>query len=672
MSTMTEFLFEIGCEEIPARMQRQAEYDLRDLFQKTFTQFGIDSQSLASFITPRRQVISGMIALSTKDAVEEKRGPKEGAPRAALEGFLKSVSLKEDDLILRDGYYFAVIKRDAKLTKDLLKDVILTVLKGMPWPKVMRYPGSSLAWVRPIRSILCLFDHAPLCFTFDDLGLTSSNKTRGHRFLKPEIKEVLNTKDYLDFLKNAFVMVDHKSRQDKIKHDLLEFAAKNDLEWIEDVALLEEVAGLVEFPFVYIGNIEEQFMHLPSCVLTTSMRVHQKYFAFKKKGCDDLAPYFAVVANFKPENPKGMISGFQKVLRARLTDAAFFFEMDMKTRLNDAHQKLDKIIYHNQLGTLKDKLDRLKENPYFKMDDSLRLAIDLSKSDLLTEMVGEFAELQGKMGHIYALKQGIAADVALALEEYYLPEGPSDPLPSNDIGAKLSLLDKMDAIVGFLNIDLKPTGSKDPFALRRQALGIIRILLTESFKNVELISFIKGALQTFKEEQNSSLLVDVKYFILDRFSNLMQQDVPSYVVNAVLKSVHDGIFLSSLKKRIESLDAFLKTEEGDRLKALHKRAMGVCQDAIKDISINEDLFETEYEKDFFNALTIAEKEIRSALKIEDYKMIMCLLSNLQKEVGTFFDHVLVNADDSKIKNNRKALLVRFLNNIKLVADLSVL
>ncbi|MBP9752284.1 MAG: glycine--tRNA ligase subunit beta [Proteobacteria bacterium] len=672
MSKIHEFLFEIGCEEIPARMQRDAEKALSNQFLKFFNEFGIDVESLESYITPRRQVIKGMIASSTKALLEEKRGPKENAPRAALDGFLKSLSLTESDLIKKDGYYFAHIKKEAKETKDLLRDIISLALKTMPWPKVMRYPGATLPWVRPIRSILCVFNQTPIHLTFEELGLTSSNTTKGHRFLKPIEKAVSSFNDYDTFLKDSFVILNHEDRQNKIKQDLLDFATQHNIEWIEDLGLLEEVAGLVEYPFTYIGKIEEEFMHLPSCVLTTSMRVHQKYFAFYKKGSSDLAPYFGVIANFKPEDPSIMLKGFQKVLKARLTDASFFYDIDLKTPLKDYDQKLDKIIYHNQLGTLKDKLNRLKNNTIFDMTDDLRLAIDLSKSDLLTQMVGEFAELQGKMGHIYAVQQGIKSDVALALEEYYLPEGPFDPLPSNEIGAKLSLLDKMDAVVGFLKIGLKPTGSKDPFALRRQALGIIRILLTDSFKKVDLISFIKNTLKTFSEEQNASILNDIKEFILDRFSNLMHQNMAPQVVLSVLKSQNEEIYLSSIKKRIEALDSFLNTNEGNLLKALHKRAIGVCLDVKQDITVSEDYFENEYEKSFFNALKNAEEEISTSLKLEDYQKIMLILTSLQKNIATFFERVLINVDDDKIKNNRKALLIRFLNNVKKVADLSVL
>jgi glycyl-tRNA synthetase beta chain len=671
MEKLVDFLFEINCEEIPARMQLDAQKKMEDLFKSILSEFGITFHCIKSFITPRKQVIKAEIAKTTKELIEEKRGPKIDAPEIARSNFLKNNHLKEEDLVQNNGYYYAYIKKRSLNTKDLLPEIFEKMFRSMSWPKVMRYPGSTISWVRPIRSILCLLDNEPQYINFSYLGITSSNKTVGHRFMGTSEKEVSCIEEYLSFLKKEYVVLSHEERQDQIRKELTNLAKEKDIEWIEDLCLLQEVAGLVEYPFVHLGNIEERFMHLPACVLATSMKVHQKYFVFKQKQSDQLAPYFGVVANTKPLDPSLMLKGFEKVLTARLTDALFFFDVDVKVSLFEQNHKLASITYHNQLGSLKDKLDRMKSNDFFIKTDKLETAITLSKSDLLTQMVGEFAELQGKMGHIYAKLQKIEEDVAIAIEEYYMPQGPHDDLPSNEIGNKLSLLDKMDALVGFIKIGLKPTGSKDPFALRRQALGIIRILLSDSFKMVNLEKFIKDTQKTFSF-LDATTFIDVRDFILERFLHFLKEDFSISIITSVLKTLTDSspIYLYTLKKRIEALSSFLQSSSGEQLKALHKRAIGVIDNAYK--IVNEGLFETDHEKNFFKALVQVEEKIQIYIEEEKYTDVMAELSTLQKEMTIFFDNVHINVENQDIKENRKALIKRFLNNIMLIADFKYL
>lgn len=323
-----QFLLELSVEEIPARMQCQAAADFKRLFSSAFFDAGIACHEIESYITPRRQVVIADIAPMTQEMTESKRGPKIGAPQPAIDGFLKSTGLSNDALFEENGYYYVCIKKPAVQTESLLANIIETVLKAHPWPKVMRYPGATLPWVRPIRGALCLFNNQALNLYLPSIHLTTQNTVMGHRFMAPVQQTVSTVQEYLDFLKNHYVVLSHQDRQNIIKTGLNQ--ALEGMTWIEDATLLEEVAGLSEYPFVYIGKIEQKFMHLPACVLTTSMRVHQKYFAFKDNKTGALAPYFGVVANFKPEDDQIMMNGFEKVLRARLTDASFFMILIQK------------------------------------------------------------------------------------------------------------------------------------------------------------------------------------------------------------------------------------------------------------------------------------------------------------------------------------------------------
>ncbi|CAO4841367.1 MAG: Glycine--tRNA ligase beta subunit [Holosporales bacterium] len=659
-----QFLLELSVEEIPARMQCQASADFKRLFSSAFCEAGIVCHEIESYITPRRQVVIADIDPTTQEMTESKRGPKIGAPQPAIDGFLKSTGLFKDALYEENGYYYACIKKPAVQTESLLANIIETVLKAHPWPKVMRYPGSSLPWVRPIRGVLCLFNNQALTLHLPSINLTTQQTVTGHRFMAPIQKAVSTVQEYLDFLKNHYVVLSHEDRKNMIKTALNQSLIS--MTWIEDEALLEEVAGLSEYPFVYIGKIEQNFMNLPACVLTTSMRVHQKYFAFKDEKTGTLAPYFGVVANFKPENDQIMMKGFEKVLRARLTDASFFYDLDSKTPLASYDEKLNHIVYQHHLGTLKDKLNRMKSNAYFEQTPALSMAIDLSKSDLLTQMVGEFPELQGMMGRIYAAQEGIDPDVALSLETYYLPQSPQDDLPTSQTAIHLSILDKMDALVGFLKIGFKPSGSKDPYALRRQALGIIRLALHQ--QNMDLRKLIHDTIHTFSD-QPVAISVEVESFILERFNHFMQNTYPKDVINAVLKSIGDGALnLWVLARKIDALNTFLNTEDGALLKQIYKRAVGVSKDG-KSMTVNPALFELPQENELWESIQKAQKESAAALQSNDFMQAFHVLKQVKPPLYTFFEHVLVCVDNKAVQENRQALLKQLVNYIQSLADI---
>ncbi|CAO5678811.1 MAG: Glycine--tRNA ligase beta subunit [Holosporales bacterium] len=659
-----QFLLELSVEEIPARMQCQAAADFKRLFSSAFFDAGIACHEIESYITPRRQVVIADIAPMTQEMTESKRGPKVGAPQPAIDGFLKSTGLSNDALFEENGYYYVCIKKPAVQTESLLVGIIETVLKGHPWPKVMRYPGATLPWVRPIRGVLCLFNNQALNLYLPSIHLTTQNTVTGHRFMAPIQQTVSTVQEYLDFLKNHYVVLSHQDRQNIIKTGLNQ--ALEGMTWIEDATLLEEVAGLSEYPFVYIGKIEQNFMHLPACVLTTSMRVHQKYFAFKDNKTGALAPYFGVVANFKPEDDQIMMNGFEKVLRARLTDASFFYDLDSKTPLASYDEKLNHIVYQQHLGTLKDKLNRMKSNAYFEQTASLALAIDLSKSDLLTQMVGEFPELQGVMGRIYATQEGINPDVALSLETYYLPQSPQDDLPTSQTAIHLSILDKMDALVGFLKIGFKPSGSKDPYALRRQALGVIRLALNQ--KNMDLRKLIHDTIHTFAD-QPVAIAAEVESFILERFNHFMQNTYPKDVINAVLKTIgHGELNLWILARKIDALNTFLNTEDGALLKQIYKRAVGVSKDA-KSIAVNTALFEMQEENDLWASIQKAQTESAAALQVNDFVQAFHVLKHVKEPLYTFFERVLVCVENKAVQENRQALLKQLVDYIQSLADL---
>ncbi|PPC93508.1 MAG: glycine--tRNA ligase subunit beta, partial [Methylocystis sp.] len=499
---MSDLLLELFSEEIPARMQRQAADDLKRLVTNALVDRGLTYEGAVAYATPRRLALQ-VVGLPSRqpDIREERKGPRVGAPEAAVAGFLKSAGLASLDqaTIAKDKkgaeFYLAVIERAGAETIDVLAEILPAIIKSFPWPKSMRWGaaserGDSLRWVRPLHSIVATFGpetESPEVVRFEVDGIASGNVTHGHRFLAPQPIRVKRFEDYALSLERAKVVIDAARRRDIILHDAKDLAFAQGLELVEDAGLLEEVAGLVEWPVTLMGAFDESFLSIPPEVIRATIRVNQKCFVLREDNA--LTNRFILVSNIEASDGGAtVVAGNERVIAARLSDAKFFYETDLKTRLEDRLPKLDAIVFHEKLGTQGERVKRIaalaKElAPIVGADDFLaERAAMLCKADLVSEMVGEFPELQGLMGRYYAAAQGEDASVAAAIEEHYKPQGPGDRIPTDPTSIAVALADKLDTLVGFWAIDEKPTGSKDPYALRRAALGVIRIVLENELR----------------------------------------------------------------------------------------------------------------------------------------------------------------------------------------------
>ena len=666
-----ELLIELYCEEIPARMQNNAIKQWEKLFLDKISQKSMRFDAVESHVTPKRLVFKALVDSSTPEMSEEKRGPKLEAPEKSLQGFLKSLGKNSaDELIKKDGYFYAQIIQPSILFEDVLPDLVKSVIDDFRWPKVMRYPQSSKNWVRPVRSLFVLWDGQSIPLKIDGFDLGNSVTYPHSRISDYTLPDIKSYKEYHSFLSDHDVVLDQEDRRKNIKDQLEKLGLEHGLVLCDDEKLLDEVVGLVEKPYMFIRKIDDRFMRLPECVLTTSMRVHQKYFAFRYKETQKLAPYYGLVTNYMPKDPHQMLKNFDKILVARLSDSLFFYDTDLKKPLIEHAQKYKNIIFHQKLGTLQDKISRLKRNKLFSDVSDLERAIDLSKADLQTEMVSEFPVLQGKMGAIYAAKQGEEEELSSALEEYYRPQSVLDDLPENEIGGCLSLIDKIDTLVGFIGVGFMPTGSKDPFALRRGALSLVRLLMMERFQNLDLRNVIQSAINTY---ENVDLHPDAKGkvedFILERFFWLLEEKYTKNVVHAVLSINGKGIVLADLEKRITALYQFLQTEKGEVLKKLYKRCLGVLG-GFDSTVVSEKLLECDEEKDLFQAIQQSNASIESAYVNKNYLELMDVVSSFQERLSAFFDRVMVNVENQELKRNRLGLLKSLVIQIQKVADLS--
>ena len=685
---MSELLIEIYSEEIPARMQLQAAADFKELWIKALTEKNADFTDINTYVAPQRLAacITGLKG-HTRGSEEVRRGPKISAPEVALAGFLKSTGKTKDQLIQKDDYWYAELSQEGKPIQELLPEILNEVMDKLPWPKTMRWYNHqtkqmSKPWIRPIRSILCVYDGKPVAFNVPDFGINTGNITFGHRFLAPEAITVKGFDDYKQQLAKAFVILDHQKRQEMIKELITEQTAAKRLTLKEDQGLLEEVAGLVDYPFAHLGKIEESFMHLPGVVMSTSMRVHQKYFTVVDKD-GQIAPFFGVITNVpaKPDN-RLMLDGLERVLRARLADAAFFYDEDMKHHLIGQGLKLSHIVFHEKLGSLNQKIARMEA--VLVSRDEKRAAF-LSKCDLSTGMVGEFPELQGIMGEIYATAKGEKPEVAAALREYYLPQGPSDPCPTASISVNLALVDKLDTLLGFIGVGLKPTGSKDPFGLRRAALGVIRLQIENRLINRKDIESTLSDLRLQYKLMHSGLnepslklqrlsptaVEDTMQFIYDRLTvYLRTQGIYHDCVAAVLNDRSSCLW--SISERAKALQSFLKTDPGIALRAAYKRAAGILSKGSFHGGVNKVLLKEEAEKQLFSSLSALEQEYQTLFTEHRYEEVMNLLASLRKPIDAFFDTVTVNVDDEKLKENRYALLNHFISLVNQIADFSKL
>jgi glycyl-tRNA synthetase beta chain len=669
MAEMPELLLELFCEEIPARMQAGAARDLERLMTGALTDRGLLFEGLKAFSGPRRLTLS-VAGLPAKqaDVREELKGPKVDAPAQAIEGFLKKTGLTREQLKVeaspKGDFYIAVIERAGGETATVLAQLIPEVMAKLPWPKSMRWvPGEAVRWVRPLRGIVATFDGEVVPFTY--AGVESGRITLGHRFLSEGPIEVRRFEDYEAALKKAHVLIDAQERADIILADVKSAAFAIGLELIPDDGLLAEVSGLAEWPMVYIGSIEDQFMDVPAEILQTSMRTHQKYFALRDPKTGKMANRFAVVANMiAQDGGKEIIAGNERVLRARLSDAKFFWDEDRKTKLADRVQALEGIVFHAKLGTQAERVARIEKlageiagkigADVAKAQRAARLA----KADLTTGVVGEFPELQGVMGRYYALHDKEDAAIADAIRDHYKPVGPSDAVPSAKVAIAVALADKLDALMGFFAAGEKPTGSGDPFALRRAALGVIRIILENRLRlpltgSDDLLSFFADRLKVALKEKG------IRHDLIDAVFSLGNEDD-----------------LVRLVARVEALQAFLKTDDGKNLAAGYKRAANILKvEEKKDnrtyiSEVDEVLLAEPADKALHAALSKAIAATGPALDKEDFAGAMTQMAALRGPVDGFFEAVKVNADDPKLRENRLHLLAGLRAALHRVADFS--
>ena len=700
---MAEFLLELRSEEIPARMQATASADLKRLVISGLNEAGLIHETVDCFATPRRlTVVVEGLPTEQPDTREERKGPKTDAPEKAIEGFLKSVGLTRDQVEEREtpkgNVLFAVIEKQGRASIDVLGEICAASCAALPWAKSMKWGNGSIRWVRPLQSILALFDGAVVPVEY--AGITSSDKTAGHRFHAPDYFAVQNFADYREKLFEASVILESAERQDLIRAGADKQAAEEGLTVQTDDALLREVAGLVEWPVPLMGKIDEEFMEVPREVLTASMRAHQKYFSLDTAD-GDLAPRFIVVANLKADDGgKAIIAGNERVLRARLADAKFFWDQDRKSSLDSLLPALEKIGFHAKLGTVAERVHRvqnlaggiiadavsrsleLTEPQAGELADKARMAARLAKADLASGMVAEFPELQGLMGRYYAMADGEPADVAQAIADHYSPQGPNDTCPSAPVSVAVALADKLDTLVGFFAIDEKPTGSKDPFALRRAALGIIRLILQNNLR-LNLRDAIVQSLELYANElpdkiNGNQVALDLMAFIADRLKvHLKDKNIRHDRIDAALSAFDDGD-LVKLVKKVSALNIFLATEDGANILSAYKRANNIVRAAEKEDKVSykgaatdEHLSLTE-EYALFEALITCGSELKNPLILEDYTSVMTSIAKLRGPVDAFLDNVTVNTTETAVRVNRLMLLAYIRTAVSKVADFSKL
>ena len=691
---MPELLLELFSEEIPARMQQKAADDLRSLVTSALVEAGLTYEGAQSHGGARRLVLSveGLDAKAA-DVAEERKGPRVDAPQPAIDGFLKSTGLALHQLKVQDDkkgkFYLAVIRRPGRAATDVIAELVPETIRKFPWPKSMRWGSGQLRWVRPLHSIVCTFDGEVVPFEIE--GIVSGNITRGHRFMGSQSIEVRRFEDYAQKLHANKVVVDATARIETIRAEARNLAFAQGLELIEDEALLRETAGLVEWPVVLMGSFDESYLGVPPEVITTSIKNHQKCFALKIASTGKLANRYLMVANLvAKDGGKTIIAGNNKVIAARLSDARFFWDQDRKVSLEKWAEKLGAITFHAKLGSQGERVKRIEAlageiaKTIGADVEKAKLAARLCKADLVTGMVGEFPELQGLMGHYYALDQGIDAEVAGAIRDHYKPVGPSDTIPVSKVGLAVALADKFDTLVGFWAIDEKPTGSKDPYALRRAALGVVRILLekslrlelyTETFPRAFaslLLTSATGNLSTKLEDIAPA--TDLLAFFADRLKvYLKEQGARHDLIDAVFALGNQDDLLM-IVKRVEALSSFLATDDGKSLLAGVKRASNILRiEEKKDGVTYNGAVETgklikHEEKALHSAITIASGQAHIGVQNEDFEAAMRALAKLRAPVDAFLENVMVN--DVSFRENRLRLLSRIRAATQEVADFS--
>ncbi|MGC2778452.1 MAG: glycine--tRNA ligase subunit beta [Bradyrhizobium sp.] len=720
---MPDLLLELFSEEIPARMQAKAAEDLRRMVTDKLVAEGLVYEGAKAFATPRRLALTVHgIPARQADLKDERKGPRVGGAEAAIQGFLKATGLSsiEEATIQRDpkkgDFYVALIEKPGRATLDVLAEMLPVIIRTFPWPKSMRWgkrserPG-ALNWVRPLHAITATFGletEEPDVVTFAVDGIEAGQTTYGHRFMAPAAISVRRFEDYEAKLLDAKVVLDPDRRKDTIVTDAKQLAFAQGYELVEDPVLLDEVAGLVEWPVVLMGAFDPEYLKVPGEVIRATIRNNQKCFVVRDPKTGQLAPKFILTANIEAtDGGNTIIAGNERVIRARLSDAKFFYETDLKTKLEDRLPKFEQIVFHEKLGTQAERIKRIEKlaaeiAPLVGADvEKTRRAAKLAKADLLTEVVGEFPEVQGLMGKYYALAQGEDTSVAAACEEHYKPQGPGDRVPTDPVSVAVALADKLDTLVGFWAIDEKPTGSKDPYALRRAALGVIRILVANGLR-VPLAPVLGRGISGYVDQDNSHVLKGVEgwakpaatlrdtlssaydawnaggvsTFVSDRLKvQLREQGARHDLVDAVFAlGGQDDLLV--VVRRVEALGKFLETDDGKNLLAGTKRASNILSIEEKkdkrkfDGAPDAALYSLDEEKALAKAIGEVAADAGAAVAKEDFAAAMHAMAKLRPAVDAFFDKVKVNDDDAKIRENRLKLLNEIRSATRAVADFS--
>ena len=688
---MAELLLELLSEEIPARMQDLARAELRELLIRCFNSQNLRFDTLSVFATPQRLTASvGGLPLRQNGYSEPRFGPRKGAPEAAVQGFLRSLSKNvhsEPEWRTERGVekLHVEIHHPGRDTQDVLLTEIPSLLARFPWPKSMRWGAYEIRWVRPLKSMVCVFDGEVVPLAFGPV--TADAVTHGHRFLAPGPIVVRGFEDYRQKLEAAYVELDGAERERRITAEADRLAHAAQLRVRHDPGLVSELAGLVEWPVPLLGRIERRFMDLPQEVLVTSMRQHQKYLALEDSE-GRLADRFVIVANLHAEDDAAIVAGNERVLRARLWDAKFFWDKDRKATLASRVPGLDGMVFHARLGSLGDKVRRLEAlAPTLAKSVSgadraqARRAAALCKADLVSEMVGEFPELQGIMGCYYAQDAGEPDSVATAIAEHYAPQGPGDRCPTEPISVVAALADKLDSLAGFFAIGEKPTGSKDPFALRRAALGVLRLILENRLRLPLRATFeqaLAGYAGRLPDLDRARVAAELLDFFADRLKvHLREKGVRHDLISAVFAAGQDDDLIRLLAK-VDALRDFLATDDGANLLVAHRRASNIVRIEEKRDGRayvgepDSDRLQQHEEQTLYFRLTSVGDEIEGALRREAFTEAMAALAKLRRPVDAFFDRVTVNTDDPQLRENRLRLLAQIRSALGAVADFSLI
>jgi glycyl-tRNA synthetase beta chain len=694
---MTELLLELFSEEIPARMQAKAADDLRRMVTDKLVAEGLVYEGAKAFATPRRLTLTVHgIPARQSDLREERRGPRVGGPDAAIQGFLKATGLASLDeaKIQRDpkkgDFYVALIEKPGRATLDVLAEIIPVIIRTFPWPKSMRWGERSarsgaLSWVRPLHAITATFGletEEPDIVKFSVDGIEAGQTTYGHRFMAPGAISVRRFADYEAKLKTAKVVLDPQPRKDIISADAKQLAFAQGFELVEDQVLLDEVAGLVEWPVALMGSFDKEFLSIPDEVIRATIRNNQKCFVVSDPKAGKLTNKFILTANIEAsDGGAAIVAGNERVIRARLSDAKFFYETDLKTKLENRLPKFDGIVFHEKLGTQGERIKRIERlaaeiAPLVGADvEKARRAAHLAKADLLSEVVGEFPELQGLMGKYYALAQGEDASVAAASEEHYKPQGPADRVPTDPVSVAVALADKIDTLVGFWAIDEKPTGSKDPYALRRAALGVIRLIVENNIR-IHFIPVANKHMKDWNGQQVDQKSIDLLSFLADRLKVQLREQGARYDLVDAVFALGEQDDLLMVVRRVEALGKFLDTDDGKNLLAGTKRASNILSIEEKrdkrtfDGAPDAMLYMLAEEKALAKAIDQVKVEAGSAVANEDFAAAMRAMAKLRPAVDAFFDKVMVNDDDPKVRENRLKLLNEIRAATRAVADFS--